>query len=158
MLTYSTFKILTMEFPLRSLPPSPTPRDFLSYQTLYAPPCSQSFFSWFHRSLSLHNNALNFHTYSAYQCQTLQKLIIQILSPQLLLEKGQNVLPIQTTELPGALLQLSHPFTVSIWMLTKFPRAIIPNLLSHSLSLESHLLSFFFSFLNLKWPSLFTKM
>lgn len=100
--------------------------------------------------LSLHNNnAVKFHTCSAYQCQTLQKLMIQILSPQLLLEKGQNILPVQTTKLPGAFLQLSHPFTVSIWMLTKFPRTIIPNLLSHSLSLESHLFFFFpFSVLN----------
>lgn len=60
----------------------------------------------------------------------------------LLREKGQNILPTQTTELPGASYSLVILWLISIWMLTKFPRAIIPNLLSHSLSLESY--PFFF--------------
>lgn len=51
--------------------------------------------------LNLHNSALNFHTYLTYQCQTLHKLITQILSFHLLLKKGQNILPTGATELPG---------------------------------------------------------
>ena len=105
---YSTFDILNPEFPVTFLLPS-LPEMSLDLITTCMPLPVLTVLSLLHFTclLNRHAKALNFYTHSLQQCQTLSA---QILSLHLVLEKGQNLLPVEPIELPGALTIAPSPF------------------------------------------------
>lgn len=128
---YFAFKILTMVFPLWTLS-SPNSQGLfsLSYQNPHALPCSQSFFSLLVSPVSLTFIMLSIFTpFHLTNAKPYMSSLPRPFPSIYCLKRVKISCWLRPVNSLGSSYSSVILLLLSIWMLTKFPRAIIPNLL-----------------------------